>query len=120
MEDGQINDGQVVCEGEAFYLRSLLAKNLDDVQVIVTDGIDNARVSNLVEVVHLNAMLDQKPDHFDFSEPAWIVKQGLSRVKLVDRVRELSQDGLDFRVISLDHLGVEGVSINCCCALGML
>ena len=58
MEDSQVNDGQVVFKSEALYLCFVLAKNLDDIEMIVGDCIDNARVSNLVEVINLNAVLN--------------------------------------------------------------
>lgn len=115
MEDGQVNDGQVVFKSDALYLRSMLAKNLDDVQMVVRNGIDDARIANLVEIINLNAQLDQQPHHFDFSESAWIVKKSLSFVELVDTMRKLLDDGLDCGMVSPDHLGIEGVSIELWC-----
>ena len=63
MKDCQIHYCQVVFKSYSFYLSFMLAKNLHNVEIVVSDGVDNRRVANFVEVVDIDYIFNEKLDH---------------------------------------------------------
>ena len=63
MKDCQIHDSQVVFKSNSFYLSFMLAKNLHNVEIVISDGVDNRRVANFVEVVDIDSIFNEKLDH---------------------------------------------------------
>ena len=112
MKDSQINDCQVILEYNSFNLCFLLAKELHNVELIVGDSIHDGRIANSVQVVHIDAIFNQKLNHGNFTKSAWIVQQSLSTVKLIDAVRVSFEDTFDFRKVVSDHIWVKLVKVR--------
>ena len=51
----------------------MLAKNLHNIEMIISDGIDDRRVSNFVEVVDIDSMFKEKFNHCSLTISAGIV-----------------------------------------------
>ena len=63
MKDCQIHDSEVIFKSNSLYLSFMLAKNLHNVEIVISDGVDNRRVANFVEVIDIDSIFNEKLDH---------------------------------------------------------